>query len=282
MTKPQEQSDNTNQLLNAAQLRKVRLEIKDLKRSNKWGLVAIFIPLITTAIAVAGLVITIHQIQSAQTKEREERYRNETLMRQGQENDRVSKIHSQIRADKEQLLEFITNDKFSSVRAAFLIDDLNSQIEQLPKGSSEREAVTELLRRVAWRLPFDREEHFDFDVSALRRWKDYRQFWKLYLNSHHDFLISKYYPLLKQFHARDPQCIENLDYEEGTTTLTYKRAGTICDEKLINAFIYGYKEHLEVIKETNQLELVRKELEEFGRLTNNSAFAGKLTQHSGK
>jgi hypothetical protein len=154
---------------------------------------------------------------------------------------------------------------------------LNSLVEQLPKGESEKESVTELLRRVAWKLPFDEEGHFDFDVSALRRWRDYRQFWKLYLDSHHDFLSSKYYPRIEQIHAQNPPCIENLGYEEGTVILTYRDAGKTCHEELINALIYGFREHLEVIKETNKSESLMKELEEFSSRTNNSTFAKRLS-----
>lgn len=244
-----------------AELEKLNLEIRALKGQNPWveNFVRI-VPVVTTMIAVLGLGFTIWQALNAQRQER------------------ISKIQSQIRADKEQILEFVTDDKISSVRVAFLIDDLKSLIRQLSDNEAETKVVTEQLMRVVWELPFDHRRDFDFDVSASRRWNDFRQFWKSYPDSHHLFLARKYYPRFERLHAEQMACIEKLDYAEGTRVVSYQNAGMPCSEGLINASIDAYEEHLKLIKETNQLDRLRLELEQFRAVTNNPGFANRLTK----
>jgi hypothetical protein len=242
-----------------AEITKLNLEIGILKRQHLWveNLVK-FVPVIATTIAVLGLGFTIWQALNAQRDER------------------TSKIQSQILTDKEQILEFVTNDKTSSIRVAFLLDDLNSLIRQLSDREAETKVVTEQLMRVAWELPLAQRRDFDFDVSALRRWTNFRQFWQSYPFSHHLFLAQKYYPRLVQLHAKEAACIEKLDYAAGTNILSYPIVDTPCQEELINALMNGFEEHLKLIKETNRFDLVRVELEEFKKSTNNFAFAERL------
>jgi seryl-tRNA synthetase len=244
-----------------AELEKLDLEIRALKDQKPWveNFVRI-VPVVTTMIAVLGLGFTIWQALNAQRQEH------------------ISKIQSQIRSDKEQILEFVTNDKISSVRVAFLIDDLNSLIRQLSDSEAETRVVTEQLMRVVWELPFDQRRDFDFDVAASRRWSDFRQFWKSYPDSHHLFLARKYYPRFERLHAEQTACIEKLDYADGARVVTYQNAGMPCSEGLINALIDAYEEHLKLIKETNQVDRMRNELKQFTAVTNNPGLANRLTQ----
>jgi DNA repair exonuclease SbcCD ATPase subunit len=253
--------------LAVAQLEKLNLEIKSLKQNTKWeDRIIKLTPVITVLIAFAGLFFTVWQYQ-----------RNDALTRREQEKERINRIQSQIRADKEQLLEFITNKQISSVRAAFLIDDLDSLIEQLPDRELEKQIITEHLMRVAWELRFEEERDIDFDVSALRRWSGYRQFWKSNPGSHHVFLTKKYYSRIEHHHAQDPSCVENIDYDEQTTLFISRSDSKTCQEGLFPVLLYGFKEHLEALKETNNQELLRKEIEEFSRRTNKSPLAERLS-----
>jgi hypothetical protein len=120
MEEHQWQSDKTNRSLNAAQLRKMRLECEHLRRQKKWGIVAIFIPVITTAVAVAGLLISLWQIQRAQKKEREDRYLNETLTRQEQENERTNKIKAKSELIKNRYLSLLPTIKSLQLEQLFL------------------------------------------------------------------------------------------------------------------------------------------------------------------
>ncbi|HKR60710.1 MAG TPA: hypothetical protein VJS64_13400 [Pyrinomonadaceae bacterium] len=245
---------------NAAELKKLNLEIGILERQHQWvGSLIQLVPVLTTLVALAGLFFTSLQAINAQREER------------------INRVQTQIRSDKEQILEFISNEKTSSVRVAFLLDDLQSLIGQLNGGAPETQVVTEQLMRVVWELPFEQKRDFDFDVSAMRKWNGFRLFWQSYPDSHRLFLTMKYYPRLSKLHAQEPPCIEKFDFEDGTMVLTYKNAGQPCQEALTNAFMHGFLEHLNLIKETNRPEILRRELDEFRKLTNNPVLAERLT-----
>lgn len=268
---------------------KLRLEIDGLKRQNRLiERIVQLVPVMTTFVAVAGLAFSFWNSQRLQRIESAARSTEATDRARNETQDRINKVQTQIRADKEQILEFATNDKISPIRVAFLIDDLKSLTEQLPKNESEKDinqqgklekeakdSITELLRRAAWDLRFDESRHFDFDAYALRRWNNYRQLWKEHPGEHHYFLANKYHLRIKKFRDADPSCIEKLDYEEATTILTYKNADKACNQELIGAVIYVFGEHLRVIKEANQSDLLSQEVQEFGKLTN-PTFAKKF------
>lgn len=264
---PNHQPNDINASLSVAQLEKLNLEIKNLKRHSTWeDRLLKSLPMIATFVAVAGFFFTVWQAQH-----------NIVLARQEQEKERINKIQNQIRSDKEQLLEFITNNRISSVRAEFLIDDLKSLVQQLPKDELETQSITNLLKRVAWELPFDEDRHINFDVSALKLWPNFRKLWSFNPGAHHGFLARKYYPRMEAIHAQDPLCVESMDYDEGTFTFNSAGNNPSCQEGLFPVLTFGFREHLEVLKETNNSELLRREIEEFAKLTHNSPLAKKLS-----
>src|ERR1700687_6424066 len=60
----------TDSALQAAQLEKLRLEIKDLRRNRPWsGRLTDWVPIITALIAVAGFLLGIVQTNKAREKE---------------------------------------------------------------------------------------------------------------------------------------------------------------------------------------------------------------------
>jgi regulator of sigma D len=267
MNDQNQQPNDINASLSAAQLEKLSLEIENLKRHSSWeDRLVKFLPMIATFVAVAGFFFTVWQAQL-----------NIVHARQEQEKERINKIQNQIRSDKEQILEFITNNKISAVRAAFLIDDLKSLMEQLPQRELETQSITELLSRVAWELRFDEERDINFDVSALRRWPNFRQRWSFNPGAHHGFLARKYYPRMQELHAQNPLCVESMDYDERTFSFISAASNSSCEEGLFPILTYGFREHLEVLKETNNSELLRREIEAFSKLTNNSPLAKKLS-----
>lgn len=73
------------------------------------------------------------------------------------------------------------------------------------------------------------------------------------------------------------ETVEKLDYEGKTTIVTYKNATGRCNEDLINAWIYGFGEHLKAMKAANQSDLLNLEVGELGRLFNNASFAEKFS-----
>lgn len=256
-----------NLSLSDAQLEKLNLEIESLKRGKSWSDQTVkFLPIIASIIAVSGFFFTVWQAQ-----------RNDVLAREQQEKDRINKIQSQIRSDKEQLLEFVSDGKISSVRVAFLIDDLNSLVEQLPQRelAIETNSISEQLSRVVWDLRFDTQRDVNFDVSALRRWNDFRSRWRSNPGPHHGFLARKYYPRMREIYQKNPLCIESISYDERTFSFISNLRGQGCEDGFFSILTYGFGEHLEILAETSSSEL-RKATDEFRQATNNSAVAEKL------
>ena len=274
---------------------KLRLEIIDLKHQiSRLGRMVKVIPVLTTLVAVAGLVFSFYNAESARRTESEKRSQESKERERNNELDRINKVQAQIRSDKEQILEFLITDKISPIKAGFLVEDLTIQTEQLPSaekakredlGQSRdeaRNAITELLRRIAWDLPFDQKRDFLFDVQALRRWNSFKQSWIDNEGFHELFLARKYFPRIQKLRAENGPCIEKLDYIENTTRLDYSKAGSPCKEDLIDALIYSLRERLQAIKLSNQSKLFDQTLGEFGKFTNNPAFAKKLSENLGR
>lgn len=271
----QKQQVSLNDAFTRAQTEKINLEIEKLKQHGKWDdWITKYIPLITTLVAVGGLVFSFWQAQKSQNKEREDRYLNETLMRQEQEKERANRIRSQIRADKEQILEY---DKISIARFAFVLDDLNSLVGQLPEGDPETQNITKLLVDLAWEFRFNEEKEINFDVQALRRWPHYREFWKTNAPAHRD-LLYRYLQAMRRIYAQDPLCIKNLDLDEDKGVYVSRHENKACEEGFFPILLFGFQEHLQAIKETNDSGLLEKEISEFSELTGNSLYAQRLPQ----
>lgn len=271
---------------------KLRLEIIDLKHQiSRLGRMVKVIPVLTTLVAVGGLVFSFYNVESARRTESEKRSQESKERERNNELDRINKVQAQIRIDKEQILEFLITDKISPIKAGFLVEDLTIQTEQLPPaekakkedlGQSRDEAknaITELLRRIAWDLPFDQKRDFLFDVQALRRWNSFKQSWIDNEGSHELFLARKYFPRIQKLRAENGPCIEKLDYIENTTRLDYSKAGSPCKEDLIDALIYALRDRLKAMKLPNESKLFDKTLGEFRKFTNNPAFAKKLSEN---
>jgi hypothetical protein len=261
-----------------AELDKLKLEIRLLKREKNW-LWLLKLPFITAIVAAAGLAATVWQIERAdlaQVEERKARTENE-------QQERINRIQNQIRTDKEQLTEFGNDPKISAVRAGFLINDLKSLIEQLPKEKSQNpaekkepddatSAVTWLLHDVAWNLSFSGRREIDFDVATLK-WPELREFWIRNQGSHQLFLAQKYHSQLSRLKDEDRSCLEMLDYVKETKILTYDKTDKRCNQELIDALIYGLGTHLTVMKNANQP--LTNEIKNLTELVN-QAFAQKL------
>jgi hypothetical protein len=261
------QGSGENDAQTSEQLKQLSLEIKSLtQRSERENKLLKYTPAITALLAVAGFFFTVWQAQ-----------RNDSLQREERTKERINRIQSQIRADKEQIVEFISDNKISTVRVAFLLSDLNSLISQLPQREPEMQDVTKLLADAAWDLRFDEQRHIDLDVLALRRWPDYRRSWSSNQDSHRVFLSQKYYPPMARIHAQDPQCVENLRYSEEAARYVSRGVDRECEDGLFPILLYGLAEHFEVLKEAGNRELLSKEIWELVQMTNNAAFTQQLS-----
>jgi len=268
--KPPDQSEtNLNNSLTAAQLLKTKLEIDALRHQSRWEVgLARFIPTITTLVAVLGLIFTFWQAHQVQTRESEDR-----------EKTRINTIQAQIRADKEQLREYVWNDKASATEILFALDDLSTLVRQLPSADAEVEQVTRLLDSIAYELRFNEKRDVYFDVQALQRWPSYRENWKRNANYHHEFLMQKYHAKIARAFTQDPVCIQSVDYDGDKLLFTSPNITEPCQDGLLVGLLWGFQEHLKAIHESANPALMQTEIAELAKVTNDSAFAKHLSAY---
>src|SRR4051794_33822879 len=89
----------------AAKIKKTNLEIASLERPKRD--VMKYIPVLTSLVAVLGLVINSFQTQQARAFEMDQNYRSQSLAE-------TQRLQNQLRTDKEQLLQFMSDDNFST------------------------------------------------------------------------------------------------------------------------------------------------------------------------
>jgi hypothetical protein len=252
-----------------AEQKKLELEIETLEREQKWYWMIGKLPVVTTLIAAAGIIVTVWQIQRtelAQIEERKARIASEQY-------DRINRIQTQIRADKELLGNFESDPKMSSVQARFLIDDLASLTRQLPANTPEEETIAEHLRGIVWSLPFNDKKDFDFDVSTLSHWMANRVFWRVNSSAHHIFLERKYYPEVSDLRS----CFGQLTIRGAI--IDYGNMPKGCNKELVGAIIYGFGEHLRVAKESSEAAL-DSEVEQFVRSSQNGGLGDELRKQA--
>lgn len=267
--------------LTRAQIAKTNLEVAELERP-KWDPVK-YVPFITTLVAVIGLLINSCQTHQARLEETEQNQRNLVVAAKSQSLAEAQRLQNQIRADKLELLQFISDDTFSTARVMFLLDDLTSLLDQLSNredlfgtGSNpgpERQQIADLLQTIAWQVRFDQERHIDFDVQALHRWPAYKDFWIANGPSHHLLLSKKYYTAISNEYSKDTDCIEGLDFHELRGIFVTTSASKQCETGLFPVLTVGFKQHLEMMKKAGKEDFVRNELDQFALLTNHGKVA---------
>jgi hypothetical protein len=258
----------------AAETKKTELEIAGMERPKRD--VMKYIPVITTLVAVIGLIINSIQTQQARAFEMDQNYRRQSLAE-------TQRLHSQIRTDKEQLLQFMSDDKFSTARVVFLLDDLNAILSQLSsredlfKGDSneilERQKVTDLLHMIIWQLAFDQERHIDFDMQALQRWPQYKDFWIANGPSHHLLLSKKYYTAILNLYSKDRACIEGLEWNDKLRLFVTTHSERQCEQGIFPSLVVAFKLRLQIMQQAGRLDFVKDEINQFSALTNGSKIA---------
>ena len=108
--------------LTAAEIKKTNLEIASMERPKRDLLK--YSSVVTSLIAMFGLIINSFQTQQARAFEMDQNFRSQSLAE-------TQRLQNQLRTDKEQLLQFMSDDKFSTARVVFLLDDLNAILSQL-------------------------------------------------------------------------------------------------------------------------------------------------------
>lgn len=167
-----------------AQLYKTTLEIRDLSRRSHWEQrVARYLPPMTIAVAVTGLLIGLYQFKTQQRSQHEQDMSERKRDLETREREQGIRLQDQMRTDVERILRF-ANDKEQTVStASFLLMDLKtllgSKVSETERVKDiyrdyERGVTLNLLRMIKYECDFSRNKRdIDFTIAVVDNWEDY-------------------------------------------------------------------------------------------------------------
>lgn len=240
-----------------AELRKLKLEIKELERSSFARYVPIIVPIITAFISIGGLLLAVFIFGIQQAKERQTR-----------EDDRRSRELNDYRTGNEQLLLFSSNDKMTIARVLALKQDLDALKDSLYVKAEEKEVQEKRLtgsicNLIARDFDFTKPRQVTFDIAALQNWDEYKNGLAATLSKDgtgktvNQSIIDKYLQVVRDLELNQPGVFKDVNLDEG--------AG---DPEILlsephRSVIYGFACHINREEnkrdnEVNRFELITK------------------------
>ena len=126
---------------------------------------------------------------------------------------------------------------------------------------------------IIWQIAFDQERHIDFDVQALQRWPQYKDFWIANGPSHHLLLSKKYYTAILNSYSKHGACIEGLEWDDKRRLFVTTHTERQCEQGIFPALVVAFKLRLQIMKQAGKLDFVKDEIDRFSALTNGSKIA---------
>lgn len=223
----------------ALERKKLELEIKDLEeKRNTWSKASQILPLLTTFIAVAGLLLTIY-------KDRTDRKR-----------ELAARDTGHIRDDMNQLLSLAPDKETSTGMVSFLLDDLNQLVER----NADRRGVVSnaLITFIREDCDFDKLRHIHLDIECIERWGDYKKY--LIDNPYdHAFIVYKFFQSFRHLHDEDQDYFENIKYVKEEDRFEVESMTEVETRYLrFLALMRAYTLHLELLKPEAKKEAIKQ------------------------
>jgi hypothetical protein len=239
-------------------MEKLSLEIEGLRSSNWGGSITSWLPLISTLVAVGGLLLATNQFLTQQNKDRQERVEQQRI-----------RDEAQVRADLLQLVT-PTKDRATAAQIVFFLEDLARLVERNP---AERVRITEtLLDFILHDADFDSINDVRLEATTMEYWPDYSGLLKQ-RRSDYEFLLYRYFQGLRHLHDFNPKYFESIEYDSSSG---YK-VGSFIDEPLYLRFlalVSGFSRHLNSLNA--DAELRTRALQRFEAALNNPLLVRQL------
>lgn len=249
-----------------SQLRKLKLEIKNLDSGSNWeSRITRLIPLVTALISIGGFLWGINVYLKQQERDRVTK-----------ELERTSSDQKQYSAGYEQLLQFSSNQNMTVAQVLFLRQRLYSLIDSIyppnPEGQPSPENLSEKarLQTAIYNLinkdcDFTQTRQVQFEIAALHNWDDYH---KTLEGGRNTSLLSKYLQALRDLKSKNPGYLESLreiNYDEDADP----QAPLM---EPYRSVIEGFSCHLNLLTPEQRT----KAIEGFSRATNNPLLTADL------
>jgi hypothetical protein len=157
------------------QIVKLNLEIESLRKRNRWEPYPQFLPLATAIVACLGLAIGFYEFNISQAGQREEEQEATAA-------DQRIRFQHEVRADGEELLRFVQDEKETPAKVAFLFGLLNATLESgTGDGSLSEEYARPLTESLVGLITEDSgfeksPRNIVFASRALDNWDDYKKY----------------------------------------------------------------------------------------------------------
>lgn len=216
--------DPPKNLRSKAELRKLNLEIEDLKQRTRWERrVARYVAPVTVAVGLFSLLLGLYQFKTQQWTQHEQDLHERQQHRLAQEMELRKSYQSQVRADLDQLLKAGPNANQTLSTTLFLLSDLktilNSKVNDQDQmkdifADYERDVTMNLLTRVKYDSDFSKSERdIRFAKTVLDNWNDYRTYLKGDLDSL-ERVLYLHIRAIRRLHDDNPGYFEEMEYDE--------------------------------------------------------------------
>lgn len=244
---------------------KLRLEIVNLRKRNKWWAQ----PIWSVLVAVIGLFLTFVGIEIQRSTEQQRFISEQQEARKKREVDQWNRSQDQIRADIDEILRFPKDQSQSTARISLLLEDIKTILNSY---MNERQRVSDLFpgfeQRLSTRLVLLVRD--DCDLSKTRdvvlantliaRWDDYSN----YLKNEPDklnYILDKYLSALQGFRDQNPGYLEEMRLDKSNRYVISSKYDRRKDEPLLFdhflSLIEGFQMHLEAFGKVNLSEKAR-------------------------
>jgi hypothetical protein len=252
MEHPESRNDTPGPSLEAAQLEKLNLEIRALRKKSAWrDTVLQLTPALTVLVAISGFVFGIYQFHNGQEKARE-------IEQAGQ---RI-KIQDQIRSDLDQIVQFTTDKKQTVSRVSFLLLDLDNLLKPNPgdpdSTAKDRKKIGDLLDQlICDDTDLAERRNVSFALTLVKQSNDYNEGLKAHPNMLMD-ILTNHCDAFEGIYKKAPKYFSRFKYTDQTKSeIDEPDVSPIPDASLARHFedlIGSYSRHLELVQDQSTRE----------------------------
>jgi hypothetical protein len=235
-------------MLAAKQKQKLDLEIKDLRKRNRWP------PIVAMLLGIAGFFFTVIQFQCQRSYQQHKDQASKEV-------EQSARFQNQIRTDIDEVLRSAHDQGPTTARVLFLLEDMQTAMNsRYNESDSLATTFPTYQRSLTQSLAILVRDDYDLssnprDVSRanaiLEHWQDY----PLYLQSDErtlDYILYKYTEALQNFRDQNPGYVECLRVDPKTKQIQVCRKYETQknDQALYDYFgdlVEGFQEHIELV-----------------------------------
>ncbi|MDX6288945.1 MAG: hypothetical protein QOH42_744 [Blastocatellia bacterium] len=249
MEHPESRNDTPEQSLEAAQLEKLNLEIRALRKKSAWrDTVLQLTPALTVLVALSGFVFGIYQFHNGQEKAREFEQAGQRI-----------KIQDQIRSDLDQIVQFTADKKQTVSRVSFLLLDLDNLLKPNPgdpdSTAKDRRKISDLLVQLMCDdTDLNERRNVSFALTLVKQWSDYGESLKAHPNMLAN-ILTNHCDAFEGIYKKAPKYFGRFKYTDQTKSeIDEPDVKPIPDASLARHFedlVGSYSRHLELIQDAS-------------------------------